>query len=97
MRVRRAPFLDEYAEGGESAVLVGDRVFVLSELATTILAAVGDETVSVDVVAAVLEEAFGAPPDGTDLSAATAAAVQELVAQGLLEITDSDLEPGTVQ
>ncbi|HSE55116.1 MAG TPA: hypothetical protein VLB03_05250 [Nocardioidaceae bacterium] len=97
MRMRRVPFLDEYAEGGESAVLVGDRVFVLSELATTILAAVGDETVSVDVVAAVLEEAFGAPPDGTDLSAATAAAVQELVAQGLLEITDSDLEPGTVQ
>ena len=97
MRVRRVPFLDEYAEGGESAVLVGDRVFVLSELATTILAAIGDETVSVDVVAAVLEEAFGAPPDGTDLSAATAAAVQELVAQGLLLITDSDLEPGTVQ
>ena len=26
MRVRRVPFLDEYAEGGESAVLVGDRV-----------------------------------------------------------------------
>ena len=97
MRVRRVPFLDEYAEGGESAVLVGDRVFVLSELATTILAAIGDEAVPVAVVAAVLEEAFGAPPDGTDLSAATAAAVQELVAQGLLEITDSDLEPGTVQ
>lgn len=97
MRVRRVPFLDEYAEGGESAVLVGDRVFVLSELATTILAAIGDETVSVDVVAVVLEEAFGAPPDGTDLSAATAAAVQELVAQGLLLITHSDLEPGTVQ
>lgn len=97
MRVRRVPFLDEYAEGGESAVLVGDRVFVLSELATTILAAIGDETLSVDVVAAVLEEAFGAPPDGTDLSAATAAAVQELVTQGLLEITESDLEPGTVQ
>lgn len=97
MRVRRVPFLDEYAEGGESAVLVGDRVFVLSELATTILAAIGDEAVPVDVVAAVLEEAFGAPPDGTDLSAATAAAVQELVTQGLLEIADSNLEPGTVQ
>jgi len=97
MRVRRVAFLDEYVEGGESAVLVGDRVFVLSELATTILAATGDETVPVDVVAAVLEEAFGAPPDGTDLSAATAAAVRELVAQGLLEITESDLEPGTVQ
>jgi len=97
MRVRRVPFFDEYVEGGESAVLVGDRVFVLSELATTILAAIGDETVSVDGVAAVLEEAFGAPPDGTDLSAATAAAGRELAAQGLLEIADSDLEPGTVQ
>lgn len=97
MRVRRVPFLDEYAEGGESAVLVGDRVLVLSELATTILAAIGDETVSIDVVAAVLEEAFGAPPDGTDLPGATAAAVRELVAQGLLEIAASDLEPGTAQ
>lgn len=97
MRVRRVPFLDDYAEGGESAVLVGDRVFVLSELATTILAAIGDEAVPVEVVAPVLEEAFGAPPDGTDLSAATAAAVQELVTQGLLELADSDLEPGTVQ
>jgi hypothetical protein len=97
VRVRRVPFLDEYAEGGESAVLVGDRVFVLSELATTILAAIGHETVSVDAVAGVLEEAFGAPPDGTDVSAATAAAVQELVAQGLLEIAESDLEPGALK
>jgi len=97
MRVRRVPFLDEYAEGGESAVLVGDRVFVLSELATTILAAIGDETVSVDAVAAVLGEAFGAPPEGTGLFAATAAAIHELAAQGLLEITDSDLEPGTAK
>ena len=97
MRVRRVPFLDEYAEGGESAVLIGDRVLVLSELATTILAAIGEEAVSVDVVAAVREEAFGAPPDGTDLSAATAAAVHELVTQGLLEFADSDLEPGTVK
>jgi hypothetical protein len=97
VRVRRVPFLDEYAEGGESAVLVGDRVFVLSELATTILAAIGDETVSTDVVAGVLEEVFGAPPDGTDLFAATAAAVQELVAQGLLEMADSDLEPGALK
>lgn len=97
MRVRRVLFLDEYAEGGESAVLVGDRVFVLSELATTILAAIGDEAVSVDGVAAVLEEAFGAPPGGIELSAATAAAVHELVVQGLVEIADSDLEPGAVK
>jgi len=97
MRVRRVPFLDEYVEGGESAVLVGDRVFVLSALATTILAAISDDTVSVDAVAVVLEEAFGAPPDGVDLFAATAAAVHELAAQGLLEITDSDLDPGTVR
>jgi len=97
MRVRRVPFLDEYAEGGESAVLIGDRVFVLSEIATTILAAVGDESVSVDAVAAVLGEAFEAPPDGTDLLAATTSAMHELAAQGLLEITDSDLQQGTAK
>jgi hypothetical protein len=87
MKVRRVPWLDEYVEGGESAVLVDDRVFVLSELATTLLAAIGPGAVEVEHVAAVLGERFGAPPDGTDLFDATAAALRELAEQGLVEMT----------
>jgi hypothetical protein len=86
MKVRRVPWLDEYVEGGESAVLVDDRVFVLSELATTLLAAIGSEAVEVSDVAAVLEERFGAPPDGVDLVDATETAVRELALQGLVEM-----------
>jgi hypothetical protein len=86
MKVSRVPWLDEYVEGGESAVLVDDRVFVLSELATVILEAVGSGTVEVEHVAAVLGERFGAPPDGMDLLDATAAALRELAEQGLVEM-----------
>ena len=88
MKVRRRQFIDEYVEGGESAVLIGDQVFVLSELATTILAAIGDSTVDVDAVAAVLGSTFGAPPDGIDLVDATAAALESLAAQGLVQIPE---------
>ncbi|HSE09223.1 MAG TPA: hypothetical protein VLB29_11215 [Nocardioidaceae bacterium] len=84
MKVRRVPWVDEHVEGGESAVLVGDQVFVLSELATTILAAIGESTVELADVATVLGEAFGPPPEGSDLVAATESAVRELSDQGLL-------------
>jgi hypothetical protein len=86
MKVRRVPWLDEYVEGGESAVLVDDQVFVLSQLGTTILAAVGDSVVEVDEVAAVLGQTYGAPPDGTDLVDATVDALRELAALGLIEM-----------
>ena len=86
MKVRRVPWLDEYVEGGESAVLVADRVFVLSRLATTILEVVGDRVVDVSEVAAVLGETYGGPPDGTDLVDATAGALRELADLGLVEM-----------
>lgn len=87
MKVRRVPFLDEYVEGGESAVLVGDRVFVLSELATTILAEVGDGVVDALDLADVLLATYGAPPDGTDIARATEAALQILAEQGLVVLS----------
>lgn len=86
MKVRRVPWLDEYVEGGESAVLVDDQVFVLSQLGTTILEVVGDSVVEVEQVAAVLGETFGAPPDATDLVDATIGALRELAEQGLVEL-----------
>jgi hypothetical protein len=84
MKVRRVPWLDEYVEGGESAVLIEDQVFVLSPLATTLLAAIGDSVVDVAEVAGVLGDTFGAPPDGADLVDATEVAVRELAARGLV-------------
>lgn len=84
MKVRRVPWLDEYVEDGESAVLVEDQVFVLSPLATSLLAAIGGSVRDVAEVAGVLGDAFGAPPDGTALVDATEAAVRELAAQGLV-------------
>ena len=84
MKLRRVPWLDEYVEDGESAVLIEDRVFVLSPLATSLLAAIGRSSRDVAEVAGVLGESFGAPPDGTDLVEATEAAVRELAAQGLV-------------
>ena len=86
MKVRRVQWLDEYVEGGESAVLVDDQVFVLSEVGATILEAIGSELVELEHVAEVLGERFGAPPDGTDLFDATAAALRELAEQGLVEM-----------
>ena len=85
VKVRRREFLDQYVEDGESAVLVDDKVYVLSALATTIIEAAGDWT-SVPEVAAQLESVYGAPPEG-DLVDATATAVETLVEQGLLTTT----------
>ncbi len=89
VKVRRRPYLDEYVEGGESAVLIDDQVFVLSPLATTILAVIGDGSVPVGEVADVLAETYGEPPDGTDLLAATTAAVESLAELGLVEMSQA--------
>ena len=85
VKVRGREFLDQYVEDGESAVLVDDKVFVLSSLATTILESADDWT-SVPDVAAQLESVYGAPPEG-DLMDATTTAVETLVEQGLLATT----------
>ena len=85
MKTRRLPFLDEYVEDGESAVLIDERVMVLSPLATTILAAADGGWVDVEEVAEALLAAFGPPPDGADLLSTTESAVLELAAQGLVE------------
>ena len=94
VRVRRRPYLDEYVEGGESAVLIDDQVFVLSPLATTILAVIGDRDVPVGEVAEVLAETYGEPPDGTDLLAATTSAVESLAESGLVEMSQTWVTEG---
>ncbi len=87
MKATRVPYLDEYVEAGESAVLVADQVFVLSELATTILGVLGDDSVESAAVAEALLETYGAPPDGTDIHVATETALQTLAGQGLVVLS----------
>ena len=78
MRVRRLPVLDSVTRDGETAVMVGTRVVVLSELASAALALIED---SVEV------EEFGAPP-GIEPVEATLMVLQELSGQGLVTFDD---------
>lgn len=86
MKAKRRPFHDEYVENGESAVFIDGRILVLSEIGTSILAMVRDDWVDASTVADGLLEAYGPPGDGVDIEAATGAAMQNLAAEGLLEI-----------
>ena len=86
MRVRRLPVLDSVTRDGETAVMVGTRVVVLSELASAALALIED-TVEVDEVSNALVEEFGAPP-GIDPVEATLMVLQELSGQGLVTFDD---------
>lgn len=81
MHVTRAEWHDWYVESGESAVFVGDKVTVLSELATTLLGLVGDGADLADLAEG-LTAAFGSP-DG-DAVDATRSRVLELVEGGVL-------------
>jgi hypothetical protein len=87
MRVRRRPFVDEYVEDGEAAVLIDDRIVVLSPLATAIVTAVGGDWVEVQDLVTDLGRVFGPPPGGTTVVDATEGAVRELADEGVVEIT----------
>lgn len=82
-RVRTVPAHDELHHEGESLVLVEGHVQRVSPLGTLIRAtAVQGSTVA--ELAAVLEEAFGAP-EGADALALTEDAVRTMLNAGLLE------------
>jgi hypothetical protein len=85
MRARRGEIADEYVEGGEAAVLVGTEVIVLSPLATTLLALVGDDWTDVDVVSDGLVQVFGEPVGG-EATAATLDALRALELRGVVEL-----------
>jgi hypothetical protein len=88
LRVRRRAFVDEYVEDGESAVMVEDRILVLSPLATATLSAMGSGWVEVPGLAADLGRVFGAPPDGMHVMEATEAVLRGLAHDGVVEIAD---------
>ena len=87
MRARRLPFHDEYVDAGESAVLIDDRVVVLSALGTSILAALGTRWTGLEDVAKALLGEYGDPPTGADAHEATRRALMTLAEQGLVETT----------
>lgn len=82
MRVTRSDWLDWYVADRESAVLVGDQVLVLSELATVLVDLVG-EGASNEELAAGLASQFGLPEE-RDLLAETSARLRELIDAGVL-------------
>lgn len=84
-RVRRLPVVDEYVEGGESAVFVGETVVTLSHVPTAMLAVLGEEWTEVAALEAALVERFGAP-DGGSVAEAVEAVVRTLVSHDLLEV-----------
>jgi hypothetical protein len=81
----RVEVLDEYDEAGRRAILVGDRVMVVSELAATILDALPAGT---PVVAERLLERFGPAP--CSLDQAVRAALSELADVGLVNLTSTN-------
>ena len=86
MRVRRLPVLDSVTREGETAVMIGTRVIVLSELASAALALIGDSS-EVEQVSHALVAEFGAPP-GVDPVEATLMVLRELSGQGLVTFDD---------
>jgi hypothetical protein len=91
VRVSRAPFLDEYIEDDESAVLFDDgRVLVLSALATEAVRLVAAGTDRTDQLKDLLLARFGPPPPGILPGSVTSAVVDSLIEQGLLSMVEEN-------
>ena len=84
--MRRLPVQDEVVEGGESVVLVDGRVLVLSPVATTILALVGEDCVSLPRIVEGLVTAFGDPGGNVGIVAMTESALRDLRCEGLVNL-----------
>jgi hypothetical protein len=94
MKVRRVPVTEEHHDGsGEVAVLVGDRVLVLSALATFLVSEAGTDWVEVSELATRLEQEYGSPPGDQGALTATTKIVDDLAADGLLETSDTGDRP----
>ena len=94
MRVRRLPVVDEYAEDGRRALHLGATVIALSELGSAVVEEVGPVWTDLEAVTDALVARFGPPPD-RDAASVTREAVDDLRAQGVLEVQeDLDAEGG---
>ena len=85
MRARSRPVLDRVDRNGEAAVLVERRVVRLSPLAVALVDRCADWAEEGDL-AVELVRRFGEPPDGTSALQATRGALQDLAAEGLVDL-----------
>ena len=94
MRARRMDVDDEYVEDGRAAVYTTEgMVVLLSELATSAWAVLGNDWVTSARVAEVLVAEFGAPADG-DAAGLTDEALRSLAELSLVELDESSVAPG---
>jgi hypothetical protein len=88
VKLRRLTCHDLVVDGDQSAAYVGDSVVVLSPISTTVLTALAeDRWESVTDVAALVEETYGNPPEGSAFEAVSGV-VDELARLGLVERVD---------
>ena len=87
VKIRRLPVLDEYVEDGLSAVFVDNQVVALSELATMVLALVGDAGMTRGDLETLLVAEVGEPDDGT-VGEALEPILAALVDQSLIALDD---------
>ena len=85
MKVRRLPFVDEYVEDGEAAVMIESHVVVLSAMATEICLFLAAGTHDVGELASHLVDCFGEPPE-LAAETMTLRMLDELAAQKLVEL-----------
>ena len=84
VRARRLPVADQLERDGEWLLLVEDRAVRVTGLAPVILA-FADDWRTLDELVAELERVFGEAP-GDDAAGLVRQALDELAAQGLLEL-----------
>ena len=96
MRVRRGELVDVYDEDGRAAVMAGEQVMVLSELATCILASVPETGWAPldDIVARVIAT-IGTPDEPLDPHAITRAQVRDLASHAVLVVDEEDAAAAT--
>lgn len=85
MQVRRGDLTDWYVENGESVVLVGESVMVLSPLATVVLESVDADWVPMSVVVEALVARFGTPEDRS-AEAVTSGVLESLADLGVIHL-----------
>lgn len=82
--LRRAPVADEVTRDGETVVMLGGQVILLSPLASAVWQWMSESAaVAASQLVDLLVDRFGVP-DGVDPEIATEAVVDDLVAVGLL-------------
>lgn len=85
MRVLREPVTDLYVDGDRAAVLVREKVAILSDLATSAVLAVPDDGLTLDQLADHLVGRFGDPGNAAAL---TRGVVDDLAELGVLRLEE---------